>query len=225
MKKYILIISIFSLFFLAPAASAQSSPEFLISWKAENYVPGWYGGKKIPIAGTPINVSFSLIDSGKPVNLSQNSVRWHVNGNLVKNEEDGLGINKIIFSSARNSKEALVRISVIDYAPDLLSASIAIPIANPETIIDSPYFNNEIAGGLSVFRAYPFFFNANNINELNAAWKVNNENSSGGSDPWVLNLNIGTNSLSGSETVISSVIKKISDIFETSEQKIYLSIK
>jgi hypothetical protein len=220
----IILISAFSFFGFA---GAQSSPEFLVSWSVNNYVPEWYSGKILPVAGTSVIVSFELIFGGKPVNLSQNAVRWYVNGNLVRNENDGLGIKSIISPAVSGEGGGMtVRAVITDYAEGIIQKSVIIPIAVPEAVIDSPYPDNKISVGQSVFRAYPFFFNTDGVDGLSVGWKVNDSASlEDEGDPWILSVNIAGQAVSGSRITINSALKNISNIFETASQNIILSVK
>jgi hypothetical protein len=226
MNKYFLITIFLSFFLSFSAASAQSSPEFLISWRSDSYVPDWYSGKILPSAGSGVIVSFELISDGRVVDLSQNAVRWYVNGNLIKNESDGLGIKSASFiASAGEDGKMAVKMTIPDYAADA-SGDVSIAVANPEAVIDSPYFGNIISAGSSVFRVYPFFFNVKSADYLGANWKINGSVvPSEESDLWTLNLNIGGQASSGSKMTLSAALKNISDIFETANQNIILNIK
>lgn len=208
-------------------ANAQSSPEFLVSWRAQNYAPAWYGGKVLPIVGTPINVGFELINAGKIVNLSQNTVRWYINDELVKNESDGLGIKSLkTITSDDDNNEMRVRITIIDYAADILDKIVIIPVVKPEAVIDSPYLNNRIGTGSSVFKLIPFFFNVSSLNSLAAEWLANNISSRSSADSlWQLDLNVSSQTPSGFKINLGGTIENASRRLESATRTIMLQKK
>ena len=221
----VLIILILS-FSIFNFVSAQSSPEFLVSWKAGNYVPSWYEGKVLPVVGALVDVNFELINAGKIVDLSQNTIRWYLNDELVKNESDGLGIKSLrVIVPNGGSGEISVRITIIDHVADILDKTIIIPVVRPEAILDSPYSNNGIRAGQSIFRAIPFFFNVSNVNNLSVSWTANGIKSGGaGENPWQLDLNL-TNPQAGTEINLNVLIKNLLNYLELGNQNIVLRTK
>ena len=222
---FLSVIFIFTFLFFN-FSNAQLSPRFIVSWKAQNYAPVWYGGKVLPVVGTLVDINFELIDAGKIANLSQNTIRWYVNYDLVKNESDGLGI-KLLRTTVpnRGGDEMSVRIVIIDYANNVLNKIITIPVVRPEAVIDSPYLNNNIRSGLSVFRAIPLFFNVSGVNKMAVNWSANDVKSSGaGGNPWQLDLNL-TNPQSGTKINIGVSVKNVLNYLELASQSIILETK
>ena len=66
-KKIIGLIGLIGL--ISPIVYAQASPEFLISWRAVNYVPADYQGKILPSKSSPIEAGFDLVDKNKIVDF------------------------------------------------------------------------------------------------------------------------------------------------------------
>jgi len=227
--KTTLIISIF--YFLLSTFSlthAQTSPQFLVSWWAESYAPNWYQGKILPTNGTPVAISFELIDNGKIADLSKTKVRWYVNDNLVKNEENGLGIKALeINIPDYPSQETEIRISVVDYKGSMtLDRIIKIPVVGPEVVIDSPYPDKKISPGLSIFQAIPFFFNVKDLNSLSIEWSANEQKPKEFSaNPWLLNLNIGPETPKDTEIKLSVLVKNVLKELEFASKSIQLQIK
>ncbi len=219
----IVLIFLFSIF---SSASAQSSPEFLVSWEAENYAPVWYSGKILPIAGTKVGISFNLFEAGRPVSLLNNTIRWYVNGKLVQNENDGLGIKSLKTTALNDGNNQMsVRITIIDYADEILNKTVVIPVVKPQVVIDSPYSNNNIRTGLSIFKATPFFFNVLDKNSLAVNWSANGVQAEGASgDPWQLDLNIN-NPQPGTKINLSVLVKNLLNYLELVSQNIILQIK
>lgn len=221
---------VFGLFSSADAQSISSSLEFLTSWRADNYAPEWYLGKFLPIVGSSIQVNFELIDGGKPMDLSKNIVRWYVNGDLVKNESDGLGIKSLATIIPKNSgNKMLIRISVVDYdAGPVLEKVMTIPVLKPEAVIDFPYASDKVGSGLSILKLTPFFFNINNLNELEVKWSVNgvdyqlyeNEDSA-----WQLDLNVESQMASGFKINLGAFVKNQLNQLESANSVIALEKK
>ncbi len=224
---FLIVILIFTFLFLH-FASAQTAPQFFVSWQAQDYAPSWYSGKILPINGTPIEISFELIDKGKIADLSKTKVRWYVNDELVKNEENGLGIKNLrIITPGYTGQETEIRISVVDYlGGEILDKIIKIPVVGPEVLIDSPYPDKKISTGSSIFQAVPFFFNIKNLNSLSVEWSANEQKPTGlSANPWLLNLNIGPETPIGTEIKISVLVKNILKELEFAGKSIQLQVK
>jgi len=228
-KIFIFSVSIFyflfSIFYLA---GAQTSPQFLVSWQAQSYIPNWYQGKILPTNGTPTEISFELIDKGKLADLSKTKVRWYINDELVKNEENGLGIKSLkIITPNYSGQETEIRISVVDYlGGETLDKIIKIPVVGPEVLIDSPYPDKKISAGSSIFQAIPFFFNIKNLNSLSIEWSANEQKPAGlSANPWLLNLNIGAETPTGTEIKLSVLVKNILKELEFASKSVQLQIK
>lgn len=215
-------------FALLPLISTAAAPQFLVSWQAQSYVPGWYQGKILPTNGTPVEINFELIDNGKIVDLSKTKIRWYVNDGLVKNEEDGLGI-KILKADIPNysGQETEIRISVVDYlGGEPLDKIIKIPVVGPEVIINAPYPDKKISAGPSIFQAIPFFFNIKNLNGFSIEWLANEQKpASPSGNPWLLNLNVGPETPKDTEIKLSVSVKNILKELEFASKSINLTIK
>lgn len=228
-KNLILIVSIsYLVFSVFNLVDAQSSPQFLVSWQAESYAPSWYQGKILAINGTPIEISFELIDNGKIADLSKTKVRWYVNDKLVKNENDGLGIKSLkITVPDYAGQETEIRIAVVDYkGGETLDKVITIPVVNPEAVINAPYPDRKISTGPSIFQAIPFFFNTKNLTNLLIEWSANEQKTEGlTGNPYLLNLNIGPETPKDTEIKISVLVKSLLNQLEFANKSIQLQIK
>jgi len=226
MKKTLFTILIFA-FSIWHFAGAQTQPQFLVSWQAQNYVPSWYQGKILPISGTPVNISFELIDNGKSADLSKTTVRWYVNDNLVLNENNGLGIKNLKINIPNNSGgQTEIRIVVLDYLESgMIDKLIEIPVVNPEAVINAPYLDGKIKTGSSIFDLSPFFFNIKNILNLSVDWSVNGQKPTEGDNPYVLNLNIGSETPKDTAINLSVLVKNILKDLEFASQSLNLVIQ
>lgn len=223
----IFIFSIFYFLFSIISASAQTAPQFLITWRSHNYAPSWYQGKVLATRGSWVDVSFDLIDNGKIVDLSKKKIRWYVNDDLRRNEDDGLGIKNYYFGVDDYARDDIeVRIVVVDYAENEIGQMVIIPLANPEAVIDAPYSGNRVPSGTSIFKAYPFFFDINDLSKLSFDWMVNGrpaESASENAD--ALKLNIDKLAPSGFGIDVRATIKNLADEMEFAGGNVKLEIK
>lgn len=228
--KIMFLIPVFIAFclFLPNFSCAQSTPQFLISWEAKNYVPDWYSGKILPTAKTNVEISFELIDNGKPVDLSGVKVRWYINDKLVKNENNGLGIKKINFITPNYfNQEAEIRIAVVDYANvGFIDKLIDIPVVRPEAVINAPYADNKIKTGGSIFELFLFFFTTNNKENFSIQWSVlDKKPKSQKDDPFKLDLNVDSQIPVDSVINLSVVVNNIVKTLESAVKIINLTVK
>lgn len=184
---------LFTNYYLPITAVAQTSPDFLVSWRAINYVPADYQGKILPSKSSQVEIAFDLIDKNKMVDLSKFSVNWFLNENLLA---AGTGLKTTSFTANGNLNQR-IRITVSGYAPNDLDYAFTIPGSNPEVIIDTkvplkviqnqnwlPFQNYN-------FEAKPFFFNINSPGDLKFNWRLNNQLVPGApTDAGILNLNL-----------------------------------
>src|SRR3989344_4866664 len=107
-------------------AFAQTAPEFMVSWRALNFVPPEYQGKIFPINGTAIEAGFDLIDRGKIADLSKKEIRWFLDGTAIGN---GIGKKTASFTVQKTANTVHnLRIEVADYNGTILRKNLAIPI-------------------------------------------------------------------------------------------------
>ena len=160
-----------------PSGNAQTAPEFIISWRAVNFVPSDYTGKILPSSGSRIEVSFDLMDKGKIANLSGNEISWFVNNEVVAQKNVLKSIN---FNTSGNNSQS-VRVAVSGYNDSELEKTISIPLADPKIIIDTrgpaKYALNrtELPLKKHIFEIRPFFFNVRDLSDLNMKWRLNGE--------------------------------------------------
>ena len=145
------------------------------------------------------------MENGKIINLSKTKVRWYINDNLAKQTE--------------------IRIILPDYKGGPLDEIIKIPIVSPETIISSPYSDNQVYIGGSSFLAHPFFFNIKKLNELSFEWSVDGRLAKEGERMDKLDLNIDPFTPSGWEINVQATIKNLLNQMEFAGKNIKLRIK
>ncbi len=175
--KILSFIAVLIGFFLLNTApiNAQTAPQFLVSWKAVNFVPSDYSEKILPSNGSRIEISFDLIDKNKIVNLSGYEISWFVNNEVVAQKN---GLKSINFTASGNNSQT-VRIAISGYNDSELENSVTIPLTNPKIIIDArqpvKYALNRTELPLKnhIFEMRPFFFNVNSLSELELKWRLN----------------------------------------------------
>ncbi len=222
--KIIVSLLAMSYWLLAIGVSAQTSPQFLVSWKAYNYTPNFYQGKSFPIYSTPTEISFELLENNKLVNLSNYEIRWYLNNTLFIK---GKGLQTISFVPKNQaSTNIVIRIAVVNYKGEELNKLIYIPVKNSELILDSPYLTNIVEVGKTYqFKALPFFFNADNANNLFFDWTVNDQPVISDENPDVLNLTISTSTPSGMEININATVKNTLSVLELATKNLKLIVK
>jgi len=138
---------------------AAPIPESVITWQAQNYAPGSFLGKKLPIRGTTINFAIQLIDNNQLIDASDKEVRWYTNSNLIKS---GIGLNNFTYTIPLNSEDLLLVRSVIIYQGVEVNQFLEIPVVDPEVVIDSSQ--------LPQLKPYFYFFNITSPDDLELDW-------------------------------------------------------
>ncbi len=225
--KFLILLSAFY-FLLSGSVFAQTAaPQFLVSWQAQSYAPGWYQGKIFPTKGTPVTINFELIDKGKIVDLSKTAVRWYINDELVKNEDNGLGIKSLRFNmSDYAGQETEIRIAIPDYKGSQLDSITRVPSKAPEVVIKNAYLGQRIQVGDNSFEAAPYFFNVNSLNNLSFDWLANGEKTNNYADtPWSLKLNIDSQAPLGYEINLRAVVSNLLNQLEFASRDLQLTIR
>ncbi|OGM92666.1 hypothetical protein A2372_00460 [Candidatus Wolfebacteria bacterium RIFOXYB1_FULL_54_12] len=120
-----------------------------------------------------MTIGFELIENGTVVDLSGTAVRWYVDGKLLKNETNGLGIQRLTVYNKKYGGDVLgIKIAIPDHNGQALIKLFDIPVKKPEVVMDIPYAQKKVAQGDNLFYAWPFFFNVASPNDLNMQWMV-----------------------------------------------------
>lgn len=156
---------------------AASAPYFLVTWKAQSYVPSGFEGKVLPTAGSPIVVSFDLVQDGVLVNISRETVYWYLGDTLI---QSGVGIQSVFLRAPQiiGQNDISIRIQLPNYKGGNGSAAIKtlhIPSVLPEIhlIRKDKSASEFFQGNNFTLEAIPYFFNVKNLSELTFAWKAN----------------------------------------------------
>ncbi len=174
-----LLLTILISFFLLNSTGAQTTYEFMVTWKAANYAPPDYRGKVLPVDGTRVDIALEIIDGSRLADLSRNTIRWSIRGIVQKS---GLGVKNFSAFVDANKDDLVVDISIPSYRGQPLDKRLVIPIARPEVAIE--YLGND------TFRALPYFFNFTTPDQqAKFTWTVNGNSVEGtGPDPDLLIL-------------------------------------
>ena len=209
---------LFSLF-----VNAQTAPSLIVTWQAENYAPSGYEGVILPTRGTAVRAALALIDAGKIQDLSKKEIRWFTGRELIKS---GLGAVEIEFRTPELATGDIALKAVVrNYKNADWEGLTAVPVAEPEIVIDAPYPERKIAAGLNVFKALPYFFNINDVIQLVFSWTANGlKAESGSEEPDRLNLETSLGR-SGDEVNLSVAVLNSLNPLQFASQSLNLTIK
>jgi len=161
------------------------NPEVTLAWSADSYIPPGYPGKALPARGSFIEVA-AHIDS-KEINPREVIYNWFLGDHF---QEAGSGQGKQVFrfgteGSLRTRYFAKVEIKNKEGALLAFSSYLPIELQEPQivlrpsgyllklepTLLISPKYQISTNQEME-FIAQPYFFNINQINELNYNWSL-----------------------------------------------------
>lgn len=212
-----------------PAAPVNPEFDFLISWRAINYVPADYKGKILASKNSDIEISFDLLNKGKFIDISGQKIEWRLNNDFLKS---GAGLKTIKFTAVKN-RDQFVEISIPDYKDSKykitnLGAVITIPLSSPEIVINTPYPKKKIGIGENLFRALPYFFNIADISQLKIDWNIDGLKPVGqinGTDILRFTASTKGQAAEGANVSIAVSAKNPADQLEFAQSYINLDIK
>lgn len=153
---------------------AETAPELLITWSAQNYTPPDYAGKSMPTRGTSVGASVELIENGRLADLSKQEIRWILNNRLHKSGVGLKNVSLIVPELTRDNQ--ILRVSIVNFRGKDIEKSVILPVVDPEVVINVPYPRNKIQSGENLFIALAYFFNVANLNDLSFVWSANGRN-------------------------------------------------
>ncbi|MDO8536931.1 MAG: hypothetical protein Q7R94_01650 [bacterium] len=223
MKNSVIVIGL-ALCFLAVGflrGSAQTSePQFLVTWRAQSYVPPWFGGKVLPGANSPITVSFDLVSQGKILDLTGQTIYWYANNGLL---EGASGKQTATFSAPAFAPNLVnLRIQMPNYKGNFLIKEIKIPVVAPEVVIETPYPAGSFFSPSFSARGVPYFFNVASPLNLNFSWSVNGEPAQNAENPDKLDVTLNADAPSGSTIEIGLYVKNPDDEFNAASANVDL---
>ncbi|MEK7464577.1 MAG: hypothetical protein AAB617_02240 [Patescibacteria group bacterium] len=222
MKK-INISIIFLSFIFVFIANAQSRPQVILTWQANNFYPSDYEGKALATKNTPISVSVEVIKDNKIIDLSRASFTWYLD---EKSVTSGDGLKDYSFNITEPvGGEHFVRVQ-IRLGQELFEDSIRITVSPFLTVVSIPYPNGSIQQGDKVIiEAIPYFFNISSLGDLSFSWQVNNQKQESVGDN-ALSLIIGSISSQSQKIIqITTFVQNKKNQLEFSNVKKNLIIK
>jgi len=241
-KKILIIVSFLAaIIILADHASpAQSaSPNLALIWTADSYTPFDYPGKALPTSGSRVKIVAAPLD--KTIDSRKLCYRWFLDERVL-GINSGVGqdnITLLVNKSAGDSylvKLQILELSSVQTANEqvLATYSVAIPIVKAEALIfqknDYLPVESQTAvkpGNEISLMAYPLFFSAKQISELDLAWQLEDQKISetGQKNPDLLTLKIPSAELTNSIIKnLSLLITKKSDSRQQASEEIRIEI-
>lgn len=167
-------------------AQTAAEPGLFITWRAEtSYAPPGYRGKVLPATGSTISASLAIIENGKLVNLSGQTIYWYVNGNFV---DGGVGAASVRFAAPGIAPNMIdLRAQLPDYNGTLTLKTISIPMVRPEVVIEAPFAGGKFGGAITM-KARPFFFGVSSAARIVFTWTVGSEDVTSLENPDILTL-------------------------------------
>ncbi len=166
-------------------AQTAADIDFITSWRARSYVEPTYLGRVLPTYGTPVEVSFEMLENNKPVNLSNQIINWVVDNAPFRS---GPGLQNITFPAdpLQAGSEHVVKIAVTDYKGSDRTRLVRIPIRRPEAVIKTPFTRGEAGPGTYELKTRLFYWNITNPNDLAYIWSSNGEGAGDAAGPNII---------------------------------------
>lgn len=225
-KKNLAIFFLTALVCLPAASSAQTSaptPNILLTWKSNTYVPSAFPGKIMPTAGSLISASAELIDNGKIIDVSKQNVYWYQDNNFI---DGGIGKKSISFRVPDIAGRTInLRVEFPNYSKGGQLKTAVIKIARPEVVIESPLPGGKFSSSPLTLTAQPYFFNTGSPSNLIFNWNVNGQAPTGAENPQILNIKFDQ-AMQAQSTMLVSLSVQNSDKkydYETASKNITLT--
>ncbi len=201
-KKYLLglafglliILMADYLSFVPPATGQAQGAEITLTWSTDSYTPSSYPGKALPVRGSIVEVAANIESRG--INPQEVVYDWFLNDYFQKSAS-GEGKQVFKFDTEGSIKRRhLVKVEIKNKDGELLGSSSYLPIElhEPQIVLRPIESNTKIlsledpqlisqkyqisANQEIEFVAQPYFFNIENINELNYSWGLGRKEAS-----------------------------------------------
>jgi len=187
-------------------AQTTSGPQFLVTWKASNsYIPPSYIGKALPSYASNITASLEIVDQGKIVDLSPQTIYWYLNDNLIGG---GGGIQTVTFPTIGTPPDSLaLKIELPSYAGGYLTHTINIPFVSPQVVLYAPLPDGKFSQNPLMVDALPYFFNTTSTANLSYTWAVNGQTGGGAENPQEAQITLPTGTSSGTNLDVSITVE------------------
>jgi hypothetical protein len=195
-------------------ASAQTAPQIIATWEANNFAPVGYEGRTLPVRGTTITVSLEIIENGIFTNLGTSAISWLVNNELYKS---GKGLKTFSYTIPSTASGNYKITAVLpSYKGKRLEKSLIIPITTPSVAIRPSSGTKSVPAASEVsFTAIPFFFNTKQLSDISFLWSANGVATEGAvenPEKLILDLSSGTSGNEFSLSVQAMHSKKTSEL-------------
>jgi len=200
----------FGAFITLRHASAQTAPQFLITWKTTgSYTPSFYQGKALPTYGSNITASLELVSQGKLIDLSQQNIYWYTNDVLVGG---GTGTQQVTFPPLGEAPNSMtLRVTLPNYSSGYLIHEVQIPMVEPVAVLYAPYPNGQFSGNPLTIEAIPYFFNVPSASNLTYSWSVNDQSGPSAENPESAVITLPQGAQSGTALDVSLSITNPND--------------
>lgn len=185
---------------------AQTSlPDIILSWQAQTYVPTAFPGKALPIPNSLVVMSVDMLQGGKFVDLSSQSIEWYVNEEPFR---AGRGLRQISVGipNLLGNRKLKVGVRLPDYGDGFLGKTVEITSASPKIVVESPYPKNRVGVSFSLF-ATPYFFNIVSPLDLAYSWKIAGVPPTSEENPRLLSVMLPAETVSGVSVPVFLVAK------------------
>ncbi len=191
---------------------SAATPQFLITWKATgSYVPPGYHGKALPTYGSSITASLEIIANGKLVDLSGQTIYWYLN-NTDTLLGGGVGAQSSTFPPLGTPPNITTLMVELPYYPTgFLIHTIAIPMVQPQVVVDAPYPSGQFSSNPVSATAIPYFFNITSPSGLSYAWSVNDQSGSNTENPNVAEITLPQGTAAGTSFTVAATVQNAND--------------
>ena len=206
-----MILSIFAgailVFSLFSQTNAQTtSPQMVVTWKAYgSYIPPGYGDKALPNQESRLTATLDLLVNGYPANLSNQTIYWYLNNNLI---DSGIGDQSIIFPTLGTAPGFFtLKAELPNYGGATLIHEVQIPFITPKAVIEAPHPSGQFSSNPIVLQGTPYFFYVSDPGALSYSWAVNGQTATTAENPQTLQMSVDPSTQSGATfTVTLSIV-------------------
>ena len=195
-----------SVIFLSAQAQTIQPSQVFISWSAlGSYAPANYAGKLLPNQLSQIAASVEVITNGKLANLSNQTIYWYQNDNLMGG---GVGAQHFVFRPYGGAPNTIaLKVEIPNYPGGLVIHELDIPITQPRAVIAAPYPKGVVTASPANLTAIPYFFSASSTAPLSFSWIVNGQAVSDSENPSSLQISIPGSTPNGYDLSVALTIK------------------
>lgn len=225
MKKiFSFFISLAILFLVSsalPSRAQEGEPEFVITWRSQSYTPSRFSGKVFPATRSPVIVSFEILENGKLVDLSEETIYWYLNDNLIEGRKGVQAASFFTGDTPGVTYDLRIQLNNFKDRGQILAQNVKIPVAEPQAVIEASFPRNLFSGSRITVNGEPYFFNIQSPDELKISWEVNGEAPSNLEKLNILDVGL-TNFSSGDQVKVDLKIENPENFFEVAAKSISL---